>query len=100
MPESLAHIEAEITHLSVREREILEKLRGRVVVTRDVNESFEARRTLGDRVADRVAATMGSWRFIILQSCVLLVWVALNVTAYVEHWDPYPFILLKRQAPR
>ena len=50
--------------------------------------------TLGQRVADSVAATMGSWRFIIVQSVVLSVWVALNVTAYARHWDPYPFILL------
>jgi len=50
--------------------------------------------TLGQRVADRVAATMGSWRFIIIQSIILLVWIVLNIAAYVEHWDPYPFILL------
>jgi uncharacterized membrane protein len=50
--------------------------------------------TPGQRIADRVAATMGSWRFIIIQSAVLLAWIVLNVTAYVERWDPYPFILL------
>jgi uncharacterized membrane protein len=50
--------------------------------------------TLGERVADSVAATMGSWKFIIIQSAILLVWIILNVTAYVEQWDPYPFILL------
>ena len=37
---------------------------------------------------------MGSWRFIIIQSAILLVWIVLNVTAYVQQWDPYPFILL------
>ena len=26
--------------------------------------------------------------------CILLVWIVLNITAYVERWDPYPFILL------
>jgi uncharacterized membrane protein len=50
--------------------------------------------TLGQRVADAVAATMGSWRFIIIQSGFLAVWIVLNVTAYVQRWDPYPFILL------
>ena len=50
--------------------------------------------TLGDRIADRVAATMGSWSFIIIQSVLLAVWIVLNVTAYVRQWDPYPFILL------
>jgi uncharacterized membrane protein len=50
--------------------------------------------TFGQRIADQVAATMGSWPFIIVQSVILLVWIVLNVTAYVEKWDPYPFILL------
>jgi uncharacterized membrane protein len=50
--------------------------------------------TLGQRIADKVAATMGSWPFIIIQSAALFVWIVLNVTAYVERWDPYPFILL------
>ena len=50
--------------------------------------------TLGDRIADRVAAAMGSWSFIIIQSLLLAVWIVLNVTAYVKQWDPYPFILL------
>ena len=50
--------------------------------------------SLGDRIADAVAATVGSWRFIIIQSVTLLVWMVLNVVAWVQHWDPYPFILL------
>jgi uncharacterized membrane protein len=37
---------------------------------------------------------MGSWTFIIIQSVLLMLWIALNVTAYVQRWDPYPFILL------
>jgi uncharacterized membrane protein len=50
--------------------------------------------TLGESVADKVAASMGSWQFIIIQSTILLIWVALNITASFHHWDPYPFILL------
>ena len=50
--------------------------------------------TLGQRIADLVASNMGSWRFIIIQSAILIVWIILNITAYVERWDPYPFILL------
>src|SRR3954453_8660783 len=52
------------------------------------------RLTTGQRIADAVAATMGSWTFIIIQSAILMVWIVLNVTAYVRQWDPYPFILL------
>ena len=50
--------------------------------------------TLGQRIADTVAGTMGSWKFIIIQTVLLMMWIALNVTAYVQRWDPYPFILL------
>ena len=50
--------------------------------------------TRGQRIADTVAATMGSWKFIIIQSVLLLLWIGLNITAYVKQWDPYPFILL------
>lgn len=56
--------------------------------------AVEPELTLGQRIADLVAATMGSWRFIIIQSLILAIWIALNVTAYVRQWDPYPFILL------
>jgi uncharacterized membrane protein len=48
----------------------------------------------GQRVADSLVKTLGSWRFIIIQSLILFVWAILNILAWVEHWDPYPFILL------
>jgi uncharacterized membrane protein len=50
--------------------------------------------TIGQKVADTVAATMGSWKFIIIQSILLFFWIIANITAVIMHWDPYPFILL------
>ena len=63
-------------------------------VSRNVNEVLDERLTLGQRIADGFAAMMGSWTFIIVQSFLLVCWVILNVTAWVNSWDPYPFILL------
>ena len=63
-------------------------------VSRNVNELADEQLTLGQRIADKFASTMGSWRFIIAQSCFLAVWVLVNLIAWVNHWDPYPFILL------
>jgi CRP/FNR family transcriptional regulator, cyclic AMP receptor protein len=63
-------------------------------VSRNVNEVDEERLTFGQRIADTVADTMGSWPFIIIQSTVLAIWICLNATAWINHWDPYPFILL------
>lgn len=50
--------------------------------------------SVGQRLADHIAATMGSWKFIIIQSTILAAWVVLNITAWIRAWDPYPFILL------
>ena len=50
--------------------------------------------TFGQRLADSVATGMGSWRFIIIQTLIVVLWMALNVVAIVNHWDPYPYILL------
>ncbi|MDB6125458.1 MAG: hypothetical protein JWQ71_4451 [Pedosphaera sp.] len=51
-------------------------------------------RSFGERIADRFAAMVGSWTFIIIQSAILVLWVCLNAMAWIKHWDPYPFILL------
>ena len=50
--------------------------------------------TFGQRLADTVATGMGSWRFIIIQTLIVALWMALNVIAFIDHWDPYPYILL------
>ncbi|MCB0089736.1 MAG: DUF1003 domain-containing protein [Caldilineaceae bacterium] len=60
----------------------------------DVNTVFAEQLGPGQRAADRVANTMGSWKFIIIQSIILTVWILLNVLAWIKHWDPYPFILM------
>ena len=58
----------------------------------------EPRLSFGQRLADLVAAVVGSWPFIIAQTLLLAAWIALNVWL-VHHrgdaaFDPYPFILL------
>ncbi|PUE11088.1 hypothetical protein B9Z51_01825 [Limnohabitans sp. T6-5] len=50
--------------------------------------------TRGQRLADLVAATIGSWRFIIFQSTAIVLWITGNVLVGRDAWDPYPFILL------
>jgi uncharacterized membrane protein len=50
--------------------------------------------TLGERIADGAAASIGSWRFIIIQTGLVILWVVLNLSAWALKWDPYPFILL------
>jgi uncharacterized membrane protein len=50
--------------------------------------------TLGQQSADRITCIVGSWKFILIQSFLLVIWIILNVVAWINHWDPYPFILL------
>jgi uncharacterized membrane protein len=38
---------------------------------------------VGQRIADAVAATMGSWSFV--QSVILAVWIVLNLIAWTNH---------------
>jgi uncharacterized membrane protein len=59
-----------------------------------MEQSLEQNRTRGERIADRFAAAVGSWPFIIAQSLLLVIWMALNIVAWRYRWDPYPFILL------
>lgn len=49
--------------------------------------------TFGQMLADKVAAGMGSWAFIITQSTLLFIWIMYNIYAG-EPFDPFPFILL------
>jgi len=60
----------------------------------NVNELAEAQASRGDRAADLVAKVVGSWNFIVGQSILLIIWIILNITAWIQHWDPYPFILM------
>ncbi len=58
-----------------------------------VNQKLFDEAPLGARVADRVTGFLGSWRFIIIQTVLVMIWIAGNVYL-VFHFDPYPFILL------
>ncbi|MGI8928621.1 MAG: DUF1003 domain-containing protein [Candidatus Limnocylindrales bacterium] len=47
-----------------------------------------------DRIADRVMAFLGSWRFLAIQTVIVGLWIAANVWQLSQPFDPYPFILL------
>jgi uncharacterized membrane protein len=60
--------------------------------------------TFGDRLSDKVASVVGSWRFILIQSTIIAIWIIFNVNIpesgllvgkfLIHPWDPYPFIFL------
>jgi uncharacterized membrane protein len=61
----------------------------------NVNEIADEHYTLGQKVADKMASGMGSWRFIIGQSILLSLWIVINtLQLFFKPFDPYPYILL------
>ncbi len=91
-----SHPHAAIDLLTVvgrRLRETDELLR--MHVTRNANVEEAEQLTMGQRIADHVAAFGGSWTFIILFSVLIGVWITLNNVTLLKHsFDPYPYILL------
>jgi uncharacterized membrane protein len=90
-------LEKELNRLNAEERAVLDGMREGRSVSRDAMQMAEEEASLGDRVADRVAAIGGSWAFIIVFGVVLLSWMLLN-SDVLSHWnaafDPYPYIFL------
>jgi CRP/FNR family cyclic AMP-dependent transcriptional regulator len=70
--------------------------------SRNINVEMEAKSTIGQRIADRVASFGGSWTFIIIYLTFLICWMAFNTFVLVHYghgeegaqFDPYPYILL------
>ena len=77
-------------HLNTEDHERLRELRAQ----KPARHTPKPALTRGALIADWVAETVGSWRFIIIQSIILSLWIILNGIAFFDHWDPYPFIFL------
>ena len=46
------------------------------------------------RFAEGLARFLGTGRFLVAQTVIVIGWIILNIVGLVHHWDPYPFILL------
>jgi uncharacterized membrane protein len=88
-------LEEEKGELTALEEEVIRSIQEQETVSKNINEEYEERLTFGERLADRLAATGGSWKFIIGFACVLVLWISLNAVFIMQKpFDPYPFILL------
>ena len=59
-----------------------------------VNVALHDRRTFGQRAADNFTNAFGTWTYIIIQSVIIVCWMAINAVGIIYQWDKYPFILL------
>jgi uncharacterized membrane protein len=83
--------------LPEHDRRVAKHFVERLHISRNIDREFEDERTVGQRVADRVAAFGGSWTFILLFMAILCCWIALNTFILARRggaFDPYPYILL------
>lgn len=78
--------------LTDRDRDLLRQLRRRRASHRHTPPGEE--RSLGQVIADTVARAVGSWRFILIQTGLLIAWIIGNAITGGNAWDPFPFILL------
>lgn len=83
-------------HYQLKETEerLLHELRHVRRDQRDARQPRRHRLSTGQRFADAVTGIVGSWRFILIQSAILALWITANVIGWIGRWDPYPFILL------
>jgi uncharacterized membrane protein len=90
-----ALLESEKGELTTLEKEVIESLRQQEILSRNPEEELQSALTKGQRLADRIAAVGGSWRFIALFAIVLFIWISMNTIILISRpFDPYPFIFL------
>jgi uncharacterized membrane protein len=81
------------------EQRVIERLTKRLHISRNAHEEFEAKLTVGERLADRIAVFGGSWTFILLFLAALVGWIVLNTVILGQRmggkaFDAYPYIFL------
>ena len=88
------YLSVEIGELSNLESKVVDALKDNVSIVNTVEDEIGAR-TVGQKVADAVAAFGGSWKFIIMFAVFILLWILANIYLLLDKgFDPYPFILL------
>lgn len=94
-PPSARDLRRDWEHLGPPERRVVDAVLHRRTVARDAAAAELEGRTLGERVADRIAAFGGSWAFVLLFVGVLVAWIVTNaLLPRADRFDPFPFILL------
>ena len=88
-------LEKDKGELSTLEEQVVRSLKEQETLSKNTNIEFDQQLTPGQRLADKVAESAGSWKFIIIFVCILVLWIAINSVVLIwKPFDPYPFILL------
>ncbi|MFT0860674.1 DUF1003 domain-containing protein [Ancylobacter sp. G4_0304] len=88
-------LEAERGALTQLDHDVIDSLAQNDILTENIEDEIDERRSFADRASDTIAAFGGSWTFILSFCALILVWMGVNVAmAASAPFDPYPFILL------
>jgi uncharacterized membrane protein len=89
-------LESEKGEITELEKEVMQSLKEHELLSENINIAFGENLSFGERLADRIAESGGSWGFILAFSGFCLGWIVLNSIQLLlaKPIDPYPFILL------
>ena len=77
------------------DQDVMDAIQNNAILSENIQEEIETQLTIGQKIADKVAAFGGSWTFIITFFTFLLIWMVINIWVFTtKPFDPYPFILL------
>ncbi|MGV8880393.1 MAG: DUF1003 domain-containing protein [Sphingobacteriaceae bacterium] len=81
--------------LAVIDRDVMEAIQNNSILSENIQDEIDAELTIGQRLADQVAAFGGSWTFIITFFSFIVIWMLVNIYFLSKKpFDPFPFILL------
>ena len=88
---------SEYEKLTKQEKHVAHHITERTPISTNIVQDYSEQLTLGQKMADKVASFGGSWVFISIFACVMIVWIIMNsfiLTKLNSSFDPYPYILL------
>lgn len=81
--------------LAIIDRDVMDAIKNNSILSENIQDEIDAELTLGQKIADKVAAFGGSWTFIISFFIFIVIWMIINICFLASKpFDPYPFILL------
>src|SRR5690606_20328314 len=81
--------------LAVIDKNVMDAIKNNSILSEHIQDEIESELTIGQKLADKVAAFGGSWTFILTFFVFILIWMIINILILAtKPFDPYPFILL------
>lgn len=91
----LTSLKKMLPEIKLSEELVIDSFKHQRIISKDLNHTYHARRSFGEKLADQVAAFGGSWSFIISFGLFIMGWIIVNSHKILANpLDPFPYILL------